>query len=179
MDERIRKIAVRRAEWLIHEASQHDATYDQAIQKIMRALSNFVSFGRDYDSGGVRKNNKRVSRRAYDELVDLHYDLKKWHVLTVNEHQKSLYSLWREILICLHDKQPDLTPEKIFEKLKRWPMTTLLKSENATLSTDHSLDPKIRYSQIKFGTLMHSPVELQNMFRANKVMPDGIFTPLP
>ena len=134
-------LVIRRANWLLEEARQPDAAYDQAIAKIMRQVSNYATLGVDPQSYGAKGLNLQVSCEAFGKLQELGF--RAWHKITTNEHQKPLKDFWNDILANCGS----WTADEVVKLFSQWPMTTVTKQEDSLLRNLNGLQFAERYER--------------------------------
>ena len=118
----------RRIEFLLNEA-RHECKRDQAITYVMRVLSNHSTVGQDAASQKVKELNKRISRVAYEQLLEMSMTFPTfsfWAKCVVNDHPKPLKKTW-EWLLAESEK---LSVGDVWNEFLQYPMVTITKDED-------------------------------------------------
>lgn len=155
-------VAMRRCRWLVNEAKSEVPTYDLATIYAMRAVSNYVHFGKCFDSRKIKELNRLVSAEALRKLEKLEFNFEAWHDATENEHPVPLNAIWTELCrLAKEVAQPDDLAEWLYKMLSDSKMITVLKTEHSGLSNG-TLDWRTRYDSagIRAATLLITPKEL-------------------
>lgn len=136
----------RRLEFIRLEAI-HEALRDQALTMVMRVISNYATLNKDVSSSKALRLNKNISEAAFNELVKSK-TLNDWVKKVTNEHQMPLKETWKNFT----DNKSKLTIEYIWRHFQKYPMTTILKTENERLDAlgyhDNGM-PEERYKAAK------------------------------
>lgn len=121
-----------------------NAERDQTTTSAMRVISNFATIGINGSSSKILRINKNMSERAYGELRKAK-TMQEWRVKVTNEHPMPLKESWK----AFQSQGKNLTEEYIWKHFVKYPMNTILKTENQQLDKlgfrDNGL-PKARYS---------------------------------
>ena len=141
------KVIQRRLEFILDEARSENPTRDMAITYAMRVISAYVSVGRDFGARGIKKKSKRMSRRAQE--LRKRVPEAEWLKNVVNEHQEPLKQVWEWIV----KEAESLSPEKVLDRFKQWPMVTVTKDEDILLRKFANLDPATRYNKVGIEVL--------------------------
>ncbi|CAM8278468.1 hypothetical protein [Candidatus Methylopumilus planktonicus] len=117
---------------------------DQTTTFAMRVISNFGTIGMNGSSSKILRINKNMSESAFNELRKSK-TIQDWIGKVTNEHPMPLKESWKAFQ-SLGDK---LTEEYIWKHFVKYPMNTILKTENQKLDKlgyrDNGL-PKLRYT---------------------------------
>jgi hypothetical protein len=155
-------IAMRRCKWLVMEATSGNPTPDLATRFALRAISNYVHFGRCYSSKEIKKINQLVTAAALDRLVELDFNFDAWHSDTENEHPVPLNTIWLELLnLGRMGNDADSLTNWLYQTISECKMVTVLKTEHAGLS-NHSKDWHARYANANMYPtyLLARPIDL-------------------
>jgi hypothetical protein len=155
-------IAMRRCKWLVMEATSENPAYDLATRFSLRAVSNYVHFGKCYDSKKIKELNNLVSIGALEQLQELNYDFEKWHNKTDNEHPRPLNHIWCELRQKAEGANDlDALADWLYEELAKCEMVTVLKTEHKKMPK-HSPVWQTRYADadIYLASLVLRPREL-------------------
>ena len=127
---------------------------DQTTTSAMRVISNFGTIGMNGASSKILRINKNISEAAFDELKKAK-KMQDWMSKVTNEHPMPLKESWKAFQ-SLGDK---LTEEYIWKHFVKYPMNTILKTENNRLDKlgyrDNGL-PKLRYSEANISIFVLS-----------------------
>jgi hypothetical protein len=138
----------RRADFLITEARSGVKKPDEAVTKVLRSLSNYLTVGSDGSSDKVKKLNPNMSQAA-KELRD-RLSPVEWHKQTTNEHQLELKIVWKYIV---HNALT-LTPKDLCAYMRRYPYVTITKDENDVLrKVKDFTSPEDRYFKASIKTV--------------------------
>lgn len=143
------KLVRRRLEFIRLEAI-HKERRDQALTMVMRVVSNYATLNKDVSSSKALRLNKNISEAAFNELVKSK-TLNDWVKKVTNEHQMPLKETWVRFT-----KNSKLTIDYIWQHFEKYPMTTILKTENERLDALGYRDkgmPKERYKAAKIKLL--------------------------
>lgn len=125
------------------------AERDQTTTSAIRVISNFATIGMNGSSSKILKINKNISERAYGELKKAK-TMQDWISQVTNEHPMPLKESWK----IFQSLGINLTEEYIWKHFVKYPMNTVLKTENQRLDKlgfrDNGL-PKARYTQADIG----------------------------
>jgi len=114
----------RRVDFLLSEA-RAGSPRDQVITYTMRVLSNHASIGSDDSSMKIKELNQRISKAAYDSLLEAD-DFVLWAKNTINEHPKPLEVTWRWV----KENAYKISAEEIWKEFCEYRMVTVLKYED-------------------------------------------------
>lgn len=135
----------------IKQEAQSKSIRDQTTTSAMRVISNFATIGINGSSSKVLTLNKNMSDRAFSELKKAK-KMQDWKSKVTNEHPMPLKESWKKFQ-SLGDS---LTEEYIWKHFVKYPMNTILKTENQRLDKlgfrDNGL-PKERYSEANIGIM--------------------------
>ena len=169
----IKQRNLRLADFLLSEAKirmkkKENMTGD-IVNLLIRQIGNHVvcqnPSGR-CNSELLKKYNKRISMKALDQMKKAK-SFKDFHQKTINEHPRTVASIWQWIV----DKRETLSPKQIVEYILEEPVTTVTKQEDDKLrklgadakkkNKDGYLSASERYKQagIKITLLEQSPKE--------------------
>jgi hypothetical protein len=151
-------IAMRRCQWLAMEATSESPTPDLATRFALRAVSNYVHFGKCYGSKKIKSLNTLISIGALKKLEELKFDFDQWHKTTENEHPTPLNDIWLEH--CKRAKgvnDLDSLAEWLYDELARCKMVTVLVDEHKKASKVKG-DRQARYIDTGIG----APIELSS-----------------
>ncbi len=127
---------------------------DQTTTSAMRVISNFGTIGINGASSKILRINKNISEAAYAELKKTK-TMRDWMSKVTNEHPMPLKESWK-LFQSLGGK---LTEEYIWKHFIKYPINTILKTENQKLDKlgyrDNGL-PKTRYKEAKIDILLLS-----------------------
>ena len=132
----------------------NNAERDQTATFAMRVISNFTSIGMNGSSSKILRINKNMSERAYGELKKAK-KIQDWISKVTNEHPMPLKESW----IVFQSLGRNLTEEYIWKHFVKYPMNTILKTENKRLDELGFRDngsPKVRYSEADIGIFVLS-----------------------
>ncbi len=167
----IKQRNLRLADFLLSEAKirmkkKENMTGD-IVNPLIRQIGNHVvcqnPSGR-CNSEYLKKYNKRISMKALDQMKKAK-SFKDFHQKTINEHPRTVASIWQWIV----DKRETLSPKQIVEYILEEPVTTVTKQEDDKLrklgadakkkNKDGYLSASERYKQagIKITLLEQSP----------------------
>ena len=124
---------------------------DQTTTSAMRVISNFGTIGMNGASSKILRINKNMSAAAYKALTKTK-TMQDWISIVTNEHPMPLKESWK-LFQSLGNK---LTEEYIWKHFVKYPMNTILKTENQKLDKlgyrDNGL-PKKRYTDANIDIL--------------------------
>jgi hypothetical protein len=105
----------------------------------MRVVGNWCVIGRDADSAKLKALNPYMSRRAWELRKTL--PLEDWvkGKNTANDHWEPLDHLWAWMI---NDKP---NRNDLLDRIKKWPIVTVTKSEHDDLNTWNDCPPAERY----------------------------------
>ena len=142
---------LRRLKFIKLEATSNSER-DQTTTSAMRVISNFGTIGMNGASSKILRINKNMSEAAYDELKKAK-TMRDWISKVTNEHPMPLKESWK-LFQSLGSK---LTEEYIWNHFVKYPMNTILKTENQKLDKlgyrDNGL-PKTRYKEAKIAIFL-------------------------
>jgi hypothetical protein len=151
-----RNLVERRIAFLLQEA-RHGSPRDHAVTFTMRAISNYLTIGRDAQSFAIKSVNKNVSSGAL-ELLKSATNFKDWAKNTINEHPVPLADTWT----WLCSQAGNLSLAEVWNRFESNPMTTVTKEEDDELTKRklRSSAADDRYPQAGFRTLVlkHTPL---------------------
>jgi hypothetical protein len=126
MEEDVEGYVRRRLQFLLDEVKSSDWRRDNASVFCQRALSNYLTAGRDGDSATVKRANRWMSKDAF-ELATAVDSFKDWHNGTRNEHEDDLRTVWT----WMTKNADTLTVEQLEERLRRPFVTVTLEEDSA------------------------------------------------
>ena len=137
-------LVLRRAQFILDEACSKDAVRDLAVVMTMRAISNYLTVGRDGSSWVVKKQNQFMSKAAHELKSKL--TANEWHKATTNEHQWELLKVWQTI--C--ERADSLSATDVCDLMREYPFVTITNLENTRLREPDvraASTPEERYSR--------------------------------
>ncbi|MDP3895908.1 MAG: hypothetical protein Q8Q62_04460 [Mesorhizobium sp.] len=145
----------RRVEFLLNEARQDIPVRDQAITFTMRAITNYLSIGKDCKSAYLSlkcPHRSRSAQASYISLVgsgpwargELLRREHEWRKGVMNEHQEPLAQVWQWLIQEKHN----VALEDVIDRFRMWPVVVVTKQENNDLRRRSNLGPKERYAGI-------------------------------
>tara|TARA_B110000008_G_C16795321_1_gene494356 strand:- start:93 stop:575 length:483 start_codon:yes stop_codon:yes gene_type:complete len=101
-------------------------------------------------AGWIKKRNPRMTLEAKLILETKGY--KEFNKLTMNEHQWPVSSIWKHII----ENYNNLTPENLVNLILEYPVTTVTKEQNKSLSILGD-DPIKRYENLNLTVVEYLP----------------------
>lgn len=162
MDNSYPPYILRRAKFVLEEASNVDRTRDFTVNMALRVISNWVTVGKNGTSYAVKRANTRMSRAARELRSIGAYG--EWHKKTTNEHPEELSIVWQ--WIC--DNVGVLRPEDLCRRLSEHPFVTVTLEESARLrklSKSSFATPVERYRIANIEIVNFAPEDVGNDHR--------------
>lgn len=128
----------RRLRFILAEAALSDPIYDQTVRMAFRVVSNFYCVGRDCGPDHVYEHTRYRSAEAHKTFLS-----GNWKGELHNEHQEPLKLVWDWIRKAGH-----VTTRRLEERLRRWPMVVLTRTENSNIPKRET-NPIKRYAGIE------------------------------
>ena len=153
-------IVLRRAQFILDEARSNDAVRDLAVVMTMRALSNYLTVGRDGSSWIVKKQNQFMSKEAHRLRAER--TANEWHKATTNEHQWELLKVWQTI--C--ERAETLSAADVCDLMKKYPFVTITNEENIRLRdpiVKAATTPEERYSRAQIEIIQVELSDSENL----------------
>ena len=151
----INDVIKRRIRFLL-DAAKNELKKDQEVTYAMRVLSNHATIGKNAGSAEIKKQNKKVSKKASQLLYSA--DLATYCQNTINEHPKPILLTWD----WLKEHAYTLSIEEVWNEFSNNTMVTVTKDEDNYIKTKglNSIgDMQSRYTDlgITIVTLSETP----------------------